>query len=81
MLQRETLRDLAVAAAAAAGELVARAHARPGTLTTEVKSPGDYVTDVDRSAERAAIEVLVKARLILRSWLKSPVVAAPIACG
>ena len=58
MLQRETLRDLAVAAAAAAGELVARAHARPGTLTAEVKSPGDYVTDVDRSAERAAIEVL-----------------------
>jgi myo-inositol-1(or 4)-monophosphatase len=56
--QRQTLRDLAVAAASAAGELVAGAHARPGTLTAEVKSPGDYVTEVDRSAEQAAIRVL-----------------------
>ena len=58
MHQRETLRELAVAAASAAGELVARAHAGPGTLTAEVKSPGDYVTEVDRSAEQAAIRVL-----------------------
>jgi myo-inositol-1(or 4)-monophosphatase len=56
--QRESLRELAVAAASAAGDLVAQSHARPGTLTTEVKSPGDYVTDVDRSAELAAIKVL-----------------------
>ncbi len=58
MLQRDTLRDLAVAAAAAAGELVIRAHADRGTLTAEVKSPGDYVTEVDRSAEQAAIRIL-----------------------
>ena len=58
MQQRDTLRELAVAAAAAAGELVVRAHARPGTLTAEVKSAGDYVTEVDRSAEQAAIRVL-----------------------
>jgi myo-inositol-1(or 4)-monophosphatase len=56
--RRETLRELAVAAASAAGELVIRAHARPGTLTAEIKSPGDYVTEVDRSAEQAAIQVL-----------------------
>jgi len=56
--QRETLRELAVAAASAAGSLVAEAHARPGTLTAEIKSPGDYVTEVDRAAERAAIRVL-----------------------
>jgi myo-inositol-1(or 4)-monophosphatase len=56
--QRETLRELAVAAASAAGALVAEAHARPGTLTAEIKSPGDYVTEVDRAAERAAIRVL-----------------------
>jgi myo-inositol-1(or 4)-monophosphatase len=56
--QRETLRELAVLAASAAGALVAEAHARPGTLTAEVKSPGDYVTEVDRAAERAAIRVL-----------------------
>lgn len=42
----------------AAGELVVAAHARPGTLTAEVKSPGDYVTEVDRAAEQAAIGVL-----------------------
>ena len=58
MHQRDTLRELAVAAAAAAGDLVVRAHARPGTLTAEVKSAGDYVTEVDRSAEQAAIRVL-----------------------
>ena len=34
------------------------AHAGPGSLTAEVKSPGDYVTEVDRSAEQAAIRVL-----------------------
>jgi myo-inositol-1(or 4)-monophosphatase len=56
--QRETLRELAFAAAAAAGALVAGAHARPGTLTAEIKSPGDYVTEVDRTAEQAAIRVL-----------------------
>lgn len=58
MHQRDTLRELAVAAAAVAGDLVVRAHARPGTLTAEVKSAGDYVTEVDRSAEQAAIRVL-----------------------
>ena len=58
MHQRETLRELALAAAVAAGALVVKAHARPGTLTAEVKSPGDYVTEVDRSAEEAAIRVL-----------------------
>lgn len=58
MQQRDTLRELALAAARAAGELVVTAHARPGSLTAEVKSPGDYVTEVDRSAEQAAIRVL-----------------------
>lgn len=58
MRQRETLRELAVAAASAAGALVAEAHARPGALTAEIKSPGDYVTEVDRAAEREAIRVL-----------------------
>jgi myo-inositol-1(or 4)-monophosphatase len=56
--QRETLRELAVVAASAAGALVAEAHGRPGTLTAEIKSPGDYVTEVDRAAEQAAIRVL-----------------------
>lgn len=58
MRQLETLRDLAVAAAAAASELVIRAHASSAPLTAETKSPGDYVTEVDRAAEQAAIRVL-----------------------
>jgi myo-inositol-1(or 4)-monophosphatase len=56
--QRDTLRELAIAAAEAAGTLVVQAHASPGPLTAEVKSLGDYVTEVDRAAERAAIDVL-----------------------
>jgi myo-inositol-1(or 4)-monophosphatase len=56
--QRETLRELAVAAAASAAALVLRSHAASGPLTTEVKSPGDYVTEVDRAAEQAAMRVL-----------------------
>ncbi len=58
MEQRQNLRELAVAAAAAASELVVRAHEGTATLIGEVKSPGDYVTEIDRAAERAAIEVL-----------------------
>jgi myo-inositol-1(or 4)-monophosphatase len=56
--QRETLRELAVAAAAAAAALVVKAHQGSEALTAEVKSPGDYVTEVDRAAERAAIRLL-----------------------
>ena len=33
-----------------------------GPLTAEVKSPGDYVTEVDRAAEQAAIECSVQGR-------------------
>lgn len=58
MQQRDTLRELAVAAAEAAAQLVIRAHEGTEALTAEVKSPGDYVTEVDRAAERAAIQVL-----------------------
>jgi myo-inositol-1(or 4)-monophosphatase len=56
--QRDTLRELAVAAAEAAAQLVIRAHEGTEALTAEVKSPGDYVTEIDRAAERAAIRVL-----------------------
>jgi len=59
--QFETLRELAVAAAAAAAALVVRAQAGGDAPTAEVKSPGDYVTAVDRAAERAAIRVLREA--------------------
>lgn len=58
MQQRDTLRELAVAAAAEAAQLVIRAHEGTEAVTAEIKSPGDYVTEVDRAAERAAIRVL-----------------------
>ena len=58
MEQRETLRELAVAAAATAAELVVAAHERDEAPAAEIKSPGDYVTEVDRSAEQAAIRLL-----------------------
>lgn len=58
MQQRETLRELAVAAAASAAALVVSAARGGEVLTAEVKSHGDYVTEVDRAAERAAIRLL-----------------------
>jgi myo-inositol-1(or 4)-monophosphatase len=56
--QRETLRELAVAAAASAAALVVSAARGGEVLSAEVKSPGDYVTEVDRAAERAAVRLL-----------------------
>src|SRR5579864_7594789 len=59
---RDALRDLALAAAQAAADLV-RAHTRDATaLAPEVKSPADYVTAVDRLAEEAATNVLRRGR-------------------
>lgn len=58
MQLRETLRELAVAAAASAAALVVRAARGVEVLSAEVKSPGDYVTEADRAAERAAIRLL-----------------------
>lgn len=58
MQQRETLRELAVAAAASAAALVVTARDGDQAPIAEVKSPGDYVSEVDRSAERAAIRLL-----------------------
>ena len=77
MEQRQTLRELAVAAASAAGDLVARAHAHPGTLTAETKSPGDYVTDVDRSAEQAAIRVLREGAPDIATRHRNPAARQP----
>jgi myo-inositol-1(or 4)-monophosphatase len=56
--QRETLRELAVAAAAAAAALVVTAARGGEVLSAGVKGPGDYVTEADRAAERAAIRLL-----------------------
>jgi myo-inositol-1(or 4)-monophosphatase len=55
---RETLRELALAAADAAGRIVADSRSDPEALRPQLKATGDYVTAVDRAAEGAAISVL-----------------------
>jgi myo-inositol-1(or 4)-monophosphatase len=52
------LRDLAVRAVEAAGEVVTGWRERESALETESKGRGDYVTAADRAAEAAALEVL-----------------------
>lgn len=58
MPPRATLRDLALAAARAAGSEVLSARSDARALAPESKSAGDYVTAVDRAAEAAALAVL-----------------------
>src|SRR5207244_1588641 len=53
-----TQRELALAAARAAGEVITVALRERQALTAEIKGHGDYVTEVDRAAEVAAIAVL-----------------------
>jgi myo-inositol-1(or 4)-monophosphatase len=52
------LRDLAVRAVEAAGEVVTGWRDGRIALDTESKGPGDYVTAADHAAEAAALEVL-----------------------
>jgi myo-inositol-1(or 4)-monophosphatase len=56
--RRETLRELALAAADAAGRVIVASRADPEALRPQLKSIGDYVTAVDHAAETAAISVL-----------------------
>lgn len=56
MPSRADLRLIAVAAADAAGEVILAGAGGPAAA--ETKAEGDYVTEVDRAAERAALRVL-----------------------
>lgn len=58
MPPRETLRELALAAADAAGRVIVASRSDPEALRPQLKATGDYVTAVDRAAESAAIGVL-----------------------
>jgi myo-inositol-1(or 4)-monophosphatase len=49
-----------VAAAARAAEIIREGAARRGTLTWETKSATDFVSDVDRDAERAITAVIAE---------------------
>lgn len=61
MRSRHDLRDLALAAARASGEVIAAARRDAEPLQTESKGIGDYVTAVDRAAEAAAVALLREA--------------------
>ena len=53
--------NIAVRAARAAGSIITRSHHRVGDLTVESKRRNDYVSDVDRQAEAAIIDTLLRA--------------------
>jgi myo-inositol-1(or 4)-monophosphatase len=52
------LEHIAIEAALAGGAVLARRFTDRGSLTVEIKAQHDYVTEVDREAEAAVIEVL-----------------------
>ncbi|MFW5954965.1 MAG: inositol monophosphatase family protein [Guyparkeria sp.] len=53
--------NIAVRAARAAGSIISRSHHRVNDLTIESKRRNDYVSDVDRQAEGAIIDTLLRA--------------------
>lgn len=53
--------NIAVRAARAAGSVISRSHHRISDLTIESKRRNDYVSDVDRQAEGAIIDTLLRA--------------------
>ncbi len=50
--------NIAVKAARRAATVINRASTQLDLLTVQSKSPNDFVTEVDRAAEQAIIEVL-----------------------
>jgi myo-inositol-1(or 4)-monophosphatase len=53
--------NIAVKAARAAGAIISRASLDLDLLQVDLKSPNDYVTEVDRQAENAIIDILLQA--------------------
>ncbi|MCD6061331.1 MAG: inositol monophosphatase, partial [Moraxellaceae bacterium] len=53
--------NMALRAARAAGEIIAQSAERVDLVDIEAKGLNDYVTKVDRTAERAILEVLQKS--------------------
>ncbi len=53
--------NIAVKAARAAGKVINRASLDVGSLTVSVKSQSDFVTDVDKAAEAAILDILLDA--------------------
>ena len=61
--------NIAVKAARRAGTIINRASRDVDALTIMTKRPNDFVTEVDKAAESAIIEVLKKAYPD-RQWLQ-----------
>lgn len=53
--------NMALRAARKAGDLIERAYERPDTVKVEAKGHNDFVTEVDRAAEKAIVQSLRKA--------------------
>ncbi|MCY7388404.1 MAG: inositol monophosphatase, partial [Burkholderiales bacterium] len=53
--------NIAVKAARRAGAVISRASNDLDKLTVELKGPNDFVSEVDRAAEAAVVEVLRQA--------------------
>lgn len=58
---RSPILNIAVNAARAAGDLIVRAYDKLDQVTVTQKEPNDYVTEVDRLAEREIIAIIRKA--------------------
>lgn len=58
---RHPIVNIAVRAARAAGNIIIRASDRIDTLQVSEKTPNDYVTEIDKKAEREIISIIRKA--------------------
>lgn len=58
---REPILNIAVDAARAAGNIIARAAQRLDTIKVMEKQPNDYVTEIDQRAEQEIISIIRKA--------------------
>jgi myo-inositol-1(or 4)-monophosphatase len=75
------LRDLAVRAVEAAGEVVTGWRDARRDLDTETKGHGDYVTAADHAAEAAALQVLAAGAPEIRALAEESAVAAAASGG
>lgn len=52
---------IAIRAARKAGNVIAQGYERPDTIETKMKRSNDYVTNIDKAAEAAIIEIIKKS--------------------
>ncbi|KGQ70862.1 inositol monophosphatase [Chelonobacter oris] len=53
--------NIAIRAARRAGNIIAKGYERPESIETANKRPNDYVTNIDKAAEEAVIEIIRKS--------------------